>query len=219
MKKQFIKIGDLYDIKFIRELTLSRDGKRIAFTVEWMNKKENKYFTNLYVAKPEGKNIRYVGGNRNIKNPKWSPDGMYIAFLMSEKDEQNIWLIRADGGEAFSLTRAKGFFGEYVWSPDSRYIYCEFTEKKEDKERQPDKKKPPLYRYIKRSWYKLDGQGFLPDEKPHIWKVNARSGSMRQLTYRIYGDSGPAISPDNKKLAYVSNRHEPFEEHLLFRGH
>ncbi len=216
MKKQFIKIRDLYDIKFIRELSLSHDGECVAFTVEWMNRKENKYFSNLYVVKSDGKEIRYVGGNRNIKGPKWSPDGKYISFIMSEKDEQNIWFIRADGGEAYALTRAKGSFGEHVWSMDSKNIYCEFTEKKEDKERQPDKKKPPLYRYITRSWYKFDGQGFLPDEKPHIWEINARGGNMKQVTFGLNGDGSPAISPDNKKLAYVSNRYDPLEEHFQY---
>src|SRR4030042_300975 len=216
MKKQLIKINDLYNIKFIRELSLSRDGKQIAFTIEWMNKKENKYFSNLYVIKPDGKKIKYVGGNRDIKKPKWSPDGKYISFIMPEKEEQNIWLIRSDGGEAFALTKAKGYFGNYEWSPDSKCIYCEFTEKKEDKERQPDKKKPPLYRYIKRPWYKLDGRGFLLDEKPHIWRINARSGSMKQLTFGLNGDYIPAISPDNTKLVYISNRQDPVEDHLLY---
>lgn len=183
MKRGYIKIQDLYKIKFLREITLSPCGKKIAYTVEWMDKKKNKYFSNLYVITEDGKKHHFIRGNKNIRNPKWSPNGKFISFIKTdiEKGEpkQNIWAIPADGGEAYAVTDAKGFFGSYAWTPDSKYIICDFTVKKEDKERIPEKGKPPLYYYVKNMWYKLDGKGMLPEEKPHIWKVSVRSGKMK----------------------------------------
>ena len=38
MPKTSIKIDDLYKIKYLRSVALSPDGKKIAFTVEWMDK-------------------------------------------------------------------------------------------------------------------------------------------------------------------------------------
>jgi len=220
MKKRVISLEDLYILKFIREISLSPDGKRIAYTVEWLGKKENKYYTNLYVVDAKGHSRHFIRGNKNIHLPKWSPNGKSISFIQTEikkgEMKQGLWMIPADGGEAYAITKEDGFFGQYVWSPDNRYIICEFTKRKEDKERIPDKGKPPLYYHVRRPWYKLDGRGMLPDERPHIWKVNIRSGRMDQLTDNKNGDSDPAISPDGKKVAFITNVHDDFEAKLLY---
>lgn len=220
MKRGYIKIQDLYKIKFLREIALSPCGKKIAYTVEWMDKKKNKYFSNLYVITEDGKKHHFIRGNKNIRNPKWSPNGKFISFIKTdiEKGEpkQNIWAIPADGGEAYAVTDAKGFFGSYVWTPDSKYIICDFTVKKEDKERIPEKGKPPLYYHVKRLWYKLDGRGMLPEEKPHIWKVSAKSGKMKQLTFGRNGDVHPSVSSNGKKIVFVSNRNKNVEEKLAY---
>ncbi|OPX17504.1 hypothetical protein BXT86_06195, partial [candidate division WOR-3 bacterium 4484_100] len=216
MKKRLVSIQDLYKIKFLRELSLAPSADMVAYTVEWLDYKKNTYYSNLYVVDSKGRVRHYIRGNKKVRSPAWSPDGRYISFIMSEKEKQNIWLIPVDGGEPFCLTRTKGTFGRYVWTPDGRYIVCEFTREKIDKERILEKGKPPLYYYIKRSWYKLDGKGILPEEKQHIWRVNTKTGKMKQLTSGKNGDSAPNISPDGKKIVFVSNRNEPFEEKLLY---
>ncbi len=216
MKRKYVSIDDLYRIKFLREISLSPDGQKVAYTVEWMDKKKNKYFSNLYVVSEDGRARHFVRGNKDIKLPKWSPNGKLISFVLTEKDEQNLWAIPADGGEAYAITKAKGFFGHYDWTPGSKHIVCEFTVKKEDKERVPEKGKPPLYYHMKNMWYKLDGRGMLPEEKQHIWKVNAGSGKMKQLTFGRNGDELPDVSPDGKYVVFGSNRNKNFEERLQY---
>ncbi len=218
MKRKSIDIQDLYKIKFLREIALSPDGKKIAYTVEWMDRKKNKYFSNLFLITDDGKKHHFVRGNKDVKNLKWSPNGKFISFILTDQEKkiQNIWIIPSDGGEAYAVTDAKGFFGSYVWTSDSKFIICEFTVKKEDKERIPEKGKPPLYYHVKNMWYKLDGKGILPEERPHIWKVSIGSGKMKQLTFGKNGDEMPSISPDGKRIVFVSNRHENFEEKLLY---
>jgi acylaminoacyl-peptidase len=125
---------------------------------------------------------------------------------MTEKEKTNIWAIPFDGGEARQVTDTEGSFGNYLWRPDSRGLICEFTEKKVDPERQPDKDKPPLYHRITKPVYKLDNAGMLPSERPHIWKIDARTGKMTQITHGPNGDADPAISRDGRTIVYVSNR-------------
>jgi len=218
MKKRLVDIQDLYKMRFLREIALSPDGGKIAYTVEWMDKKKNKYFSNLYVIDVDGRKRQFIRGNKDIKNPKWSPNGKYISYIMTdgEKKTQDIWVIPGDGGEAYQVTKTEGFFGKYVWSPDSRNIICEFLVKKEEKERIPEKGKPPLYYHMKHLWYKLDGKGMLPTERSHIWKTNVRSGKMKQLTFGENGDGDPSISPDGSKIVFISNRQKNYEEKMLY---
>jgi len=216
MKKKYVAIDDLYRLQFLREIALSPDGKRVAYAIEWMDRKKNKYYSNLQVADETGKIRQFVRGEKSIRNPQWSPDGKLISFILTDKDEQNLWAIPSDGGEAYAVTKAKGFFGSYDWTPDSRHIVCEFTEKKEDKARVPEKDKPPLYHHIKSMWYKLDGRGVLPQEKQHIWKVNIRSKKMKQLTFGRNGDEFPNVSWDGKSVVFSSNRNENFEERIQY---
>jgi dipeptidyl aminopeptidase/acylaminoacyl peptidase len=212
MKRKLVGVQDLYKINFLREIALSPDGNKIAYTIEWLDKGQNKYFSNLYVLTREAKRHHFIRGNRDVKNPQWSPNSKFISFISSEKKEQNIWLIPANGGEAYALTDAKGFFGTYVWTPDGEHVICEFTRKKQDKEQFPEEKKPPLYYHIKNALYKVDGWGMLSEERGHIWKVNVRSGKMTQLTFGKNGDYSPCVSPDGKKIVYVSNRNRNWEE-------
>ena len=216
MKKKYVAINDLYRLQFLREIAMSPEGKRVAYTIEWMDAKKNKYFSNLNVANETGKIRQFVRGEKSIRNPQWSPDGKLISFILTDKDEQNLWAIPTDGGEAYAVTKAKGFFGSYDWTPDSKHIVCEFTEKKEDKARVPEKDKPPLYYHIKSMWYKLDGRGMLPQEKQHIWKVSVSSGKMKQLTFGRNGDEFPSVSPDGKSIVFGSNRNENFEERIQY---
>ena len=81
MRRKYVGIDDLYKMQFLREVALSPGGKKVAYTVEWMDKKKNKYYSNLYVVTNDGKIRHYVRGNKDVKNPKWAPNGKIISFV------------------------------------------------------------------------------------------------------------------------------------------
>jgi nickel/cobalt exporter len=66
--------------------------------------------------------------------PVWSPDGEWIALVRREWSDENpgqgnqVWIMRPDGSDLRQLTDAGGeiYFGEPVWSPDSRYLLYDF---------------------------------------------------------------------------------------------
>ncbi|HEX7321199.1 MAG TPA: S9 family peptidase [bacterium] len=216
MTKKNVLIDDLYRIRYLREIALSPDADRIAYTVEWMDKKKNKYFSNLYVIDSRGKVRHFIRGDKTVGSPQWSPDGSLLAFLATEKEKTNLWAIPVNGGEAYQITDANGYFGTYHWMPDGKNIICEFTRKDEDKDRITEKGKPPLFYYITKAFYKEDNVGILPADRTHIWKVKVKNGVMTQLTYGPNGDREPGISPDGSAIAFVTNRNPDYEEKFLY---
>ncbi|RUO24484.1 amidohydrolase [Aliidiomarina minuta] len=109
--------------------------------------------------------------------PTYSPDGNYIAFTSDENGGDNIWVMNADGSDAYAVTNETfRLLNSPAWSPDSNYLAARkhFT--------------------ARRSL----GAG-------EIWMYHRRGGSGVQLTERPNDqkDLGePAFSPDGRYVYY-----------------
>lgn len=55
--------------------------------------------------------------------PTYSPDGQYIAYTSDEGGGDNIWIMKADGSEAFQVTNESfRLLNSPAWSPDGNFI-------------------------------------------------------------------------------------------------
>lgn len=105
-----------FDEASVLNVTPSPDGSRIAFEIVGGN---------LMVMNADGSDLRDLGAGFR---PSWSPDGRWIAFMVSEDDgyqftASEIFAIRADGGERIQLTRTNDLIEmNPSWSPDGRSI-------------------------------------------------------------------------------------------------
>ena len=216
-KLRTITAEDLYQFNTVSEVRISPDGQNVVFTVQRVDRKTEKKYTNLWVAPTvTGETRQFTSGDQHDSKARWSPDGSQIAFLSDRGDKDKpaqIYLIPFSGGEAQRLTQIDGEIGELSWSPDGKQLLC--TVRKLDPEtleRQKDEQKKKLgvvARQYERLFYKLDGYGYLPHERTHIWTVDARNGKTRQLTdHVVYDEDYLAWSPDGKWIAFSSNRSE-----------
>jgi dipeptidyl aminopeptidase/acylaminoacyl peptidase len=216
-EKRLVIADDLYPLEIIEVCQISPNGESIIYSVQTVDQDSEKKYSHLWwVPTNGGETTQLTFGKQSDKNPKWSPDGKWIAFLSNrlDKDQPQIFLLPASGGEAQPLTDLNGDFGEFNWSPDSQKLVVQFRQHDlEDVERKKDEKKKELGRVSRRItdrvFYKLDGYGYLPRARYHLWMVDIQSGKTACLFEdEIHDETGPVWSPDGKSIAFFSNRTE-----------
>ena len=130
---------------------VSPDGKKVVYTVNdaVMTADKSEFVTQIWLGDIATKrSIQLTFGDKSSANPKWSPDGNWIAFTSNRKDNKNnLYLLSMNGGEAEPLTEVKSGVANFNWSPDGRSIAFTMTDPKTEDEEKNDKAKND-YRWI-----------------------------------------------------------------------
>ena len=185
--------------------SFSPDNKFLAF-ISARGSEKNQIWV-IRILGGEAKKITDVKGG--ISSFKWSPDGRYIAFIMSDpetgeeikqkKEKRDVRLVDQDykynrlykipvGDEStdkrdtIQLTTGKIHVTEFDWSPDGKTIVFSHQ-------------KTPLI-----------NDGFIERD---ISTIPADSGRITPLVNQPGVDNNPHFSPDGKWVAFVSNGGSP----------
>jgi Tol biopolymer transport system component len=96
-------------------LDVSPDGKTIAFEL----------LGDIYTLPIEGGQAKLIAGGMAFDSqPKFSPDGKWIAFLSDREGSENIWVMHPDGTEVKQVSKdPNNEFASPSWSPDGNYIF------------------------------------------------------------------------------------------------
>ena len=153
--------------------------------------------------------------NANDRNPQWSPDGKWIAYISDKNGEFNIWLRDAFTGEEKMLTKdLKTYIFDLKWAPDSRSIL--WSEKKNtlNLTQVSDGKTEVIassgvgpinsFNWSQDSRYIT----YIQPEKEmdNIIIYDRNSKEKHQMTDGWYNVSSPNFSKDGKYLVFVSAR-------------
>ncbi len=138
--RHLVSIPDLLSIRQVALPEMSPDGRAVLYTVRgWEDatgKDAGKKNARAHVwrVNSDGTGQRQLTYSEQGETaPAWSPDGALISFLSArdggspggtgeDGPRAEIWLMPADGGEAWKLTDAKESISGYAWSPDGTKI-------------------------------------------------------------------------------------------------
>ena len=211
--KRAFELKDWYRLTNVSAPAMSPDGGRVAFTVQTVNEKDNKYHREIWVvsttcaaaSRAACEPVRYTSPGTESSNPRWSPDGRYLLFTSQRQGGRgSTWMLRMDqpGGEAFQddkypragSTPANGAFsvwteGDSLPSDSARRANDPFS-KMQPMARPPygaiTKPTDPTRfdgRHVHDMRYKSNNQGFVPGPR------EARSWNPSQIWVQSFDGS------------------------------
>ncbi|MGE5243920.1 MAG: S9 family peptidase [Betaproteobacteria bacterium] len=206
-----VSLQELLAIRQVSAPAIAPDGRAVLYVVRgWEDlagkdagRKESR--THVWRVNADGTGQRQLTfGDRGESAPAWSPDGSLISFVSArnaggpaddgEGPHAQVWLMRADGGEAWRLTDAAESVAAYAWSPDgARIAYMVDDGLPKDVEARHEKRD--------------DERVFEGDFRmAHLWVVDVATRHEEELVHdphvTIRGE--PTWAADNRRIAFAA---------------
>lgn len=131
---------DVVSMRSAGDTAISPDGKSMLYTLSVPDWQDGRSYTDIHLVSLD----RGIGSGRqmtatkakNESSPRWSRDSRFFLFLSnreapaSAQNQNQLYMMRPDGGEAVRITDAKDGVGNFALSKDGKWIA--FTAGKED---------------------------------------------------------------------------------------
>ncbi len=130
---------DLLEIRDQKGVSISPDGKYVAFVVGQAVYETNGYRSGLYIVGTAPGSAPVCLGTAGAprldsinqwlpESPQWSPDSKYITYMtrMNTSVNQQVWRWSVDDGTPVQLTTVPGDVQSYHWTPDGHKIVVTF---------------------------------------------------------------------------------------------
>lgn len=187
---------------------LAPSGRRIVFSTHG----------EIFTAPVEEGDLRQItDGPARDRDPQYSPDGKWIAYVSDRSGREEIFVASAEGGgEARQITNIDILKSNFRWSPDNReiaYTSSDFKLRKFNLETgQTTDLASSRYGAITAPVWSPDGKWIAYGKPDHtrtsdIYLMPSAGGEEHKVTFDSASEMQPRFSPDGRKLYFL--RSEP----------
>ena len=233
-QKRAFALSDWYKLSTLSAPAMSPDGSRIAFQVQTVNEKDNKYHREIWVVPAAaGEPQRFTSPGTESWSPRWSADGKLLIFTSTRGGATGTWMLRMDqpGGEAFQDDKypkgtsypADNRFA--IWS-DADTTAADSAARANDIYAKMQPMARPAYgaitkptdparfdgRQVVNMDYKNNDRGYVPGLREmrrwhpaQIYMQSFDGTAKRKITDTPYSHRGVTVSPDGQWVAFIAD--------------
>jgi dipeptidyl aminopeptidase/acylaminoacyl peptidase len=192
------------DRRSIGDVEFSPDGSRLVFTVTDPPKGSSRARALWLMDVASGQVRQLTFSGKSDGSPRWSPDGMSIAFTSDRDGAPQLYRLSLRGGDAEKLTDRKDAVIAFRWSPDGTRIAVLMAEPKSEAQQQREKDKDDS-RIVDKD-----------DRHPRVWMLDVASKTLtpvtsghwqiRQIEWLPSGDRLAAIATSQPEVDQFTDR-------------
>ncbi|MBI3484372.1 MAG: S9 family peptidase, partial [Acidobacteria bacterium] len=132
-QKRPMTFMDVMELRGVGGGSISPDGKMVIYTISIPQWKAGKNFTDIFIAAADAstppRQMTYTK-EKNETSPQWARDSKSFGFLSDRGEKQQLFIMRADGGEARQVSDpanasgagAKDGVSAYAFSRDGKWV-------------------------------------------------------------------------------------------------
>src|SRR5690242_6048070 len=112
---------DFWDFKIVGDVQVSPAENRAAYVVSTLDRDSDEQRSAIWVVDLDTRERRqFTSGAKQDSQPRWSPDGTWLAFVSNRSgDKSQIFVMSAGGGEGRKITDQEQGAHSPTWAPDS----------------------------------------------------------------------------------------------------
>ncbi|OAA31806.1 peptidase S9 [Kosmotoga arenicorallina S304] len=197
-----IKPWDIYKYVSVGELHFIPLKEAFLFVRKDIDKKRNRYRSNIWIQGLNGRNLRQLTYGNNDFSPVISPDGERLFFLSRREKSGGTFLysLPFDGGEAEKMQEFFEPLSNLRWAGKDKISFVSYTGCTQKKVKEDDEKK--VYE-IESIPFLSNGKGFTEGKKRKAFVFDTKRRRVTQLAEEASADVVDVMfSPDG--TSYVT---------------
>jgi dipeptidyl aminopeptidase/acylaminoacyl peptidase len=206
---------DVFQLKNIRDLQVSPDGKQLYFVISERNFEDNRGYSSLWVMASEGgRPNALTEAKESLSSPRLSSDGKKIAYFSSGGKGLGLWVMNSDGSDKRMITRlekSNAYLGrkgnELCWSPDGQTLAYTAAGPRHYKNDPSPGTFPTgndvmvVDRLLFKTFYYYSDM-----RRTHVYLASVGGGKPKQISSGDFDYHSISYSPDGQWIACVSNQ-------------